>query len=64
MAVVHRSHEMSKPTKIALGAGAALMFFLVTWVFLPWWGAVLVTAGAALLFTVAEHIDWSRIWER
>lgn len=68
MAMAHRSHDVSKPMKITLGVSAALALFLVAWIFLPWWGAALVTGGAALLFLVAEHInwsavDWSRIWE-
>lgn len=66
--MAHRSHDVSKPMKIALGSSAALALFLVSWIFLPWWGAALVTAGGALLFAVGEHInwsaiDWSRIWE-
>lgn len=66
--MAHRSHDVSRPMKIALGSSAALALFLVTWIFLPWWGAVLVTGGGALLFLVSEHInwsaiDWSRIWE-
>jgi hypothetical protein len=63
--MAHRSHEMSRLTKVTLGMGAALGLFLVSWTFLPWWGAALVTAGAGLGFLVSEHINWSAIdWRR
>jgi Flp pilus assembly protein TadB len=66
--MAHRSHEVSRPMKIALGSSAALALFLVAWIFVSWWVAALITAGGALLFLVAEHInwsaiDWSRLWE-
>lgn len=63
--MAHRSHEVSKPMKIAMGVSAALALYLISWIFLPWWGAVLVAAGGVLLFVVAEHINWSAIdWQR
>ena len=65
MTMAHRSHEVSKPTKIMLGTSAALALFLVAWIFLPWWGAALVTAGGVMGFFVSEHINWSAIdWRR
>jgi hypothetical protein len=66
--MAHRSHEVSRPMKIALGSSASLALFLVGWIFLPWWVAALVTGAVVALFLVAEHInwsavDWSRIWK-
>jgi hypothetical protein len=66
--MAHRSHEVSRALKIALGVSASLAAFLVMWIFLPWWVALLATCGLATLFAAAEHInwsavDWSRIWE-
>lgn len=66
--MAHRSHEVSKPLKIALGSSASLAAFLVSWIFLPWWVALIVVIAGVALFLVAEHInwsaiDWTRIWE-
>lgn len=66
--MAHRSHDVSKQVRMGLGAGAAVLLFLITWVFTPWWVALIVTAVAAGIFLLSEHInwsaiDWSRLWE-
>lgn len=64
--MAHRSPgELSPLTKLGINAVVNTLVFLVAWIFMPWWLALILAFCGVVAFIAAEHIDWSAIdWDR
>jgi hypothetical protein len=62
----HRSQRDLPPlVKLGINGVVNTAVFLVAWVFMPWWLALILAFAGVLAFIAAEHIDWSAIdWDR
>lgn len=59
--MAHRSQQIGPLADLAIKAAVNTVVFLVAWIFLPWWLALILAFCGFIGWFLAEQVDWADI---
>jgi hypothetical protein len=57
----HRSGELGLAAQLTIKAAVNTVVFLIAWIFMPWWAALILAFLGFFAWWGAEQVDWSEI---